>query len=354
MDNDQRPVTGFSFGARKLRHLFFVCLVLVTWRDARAFEHHMIPWFFGVSEEVASPTIAVGDTVTWTWSDALIHSVRNPDGAFNSGLVGPSVGFTYTFVFDTPGDYYYLCDAHGASMDGTITVVASGVKFVGRVVLEGAYSESGDMSTTLGGDIPLSQPYDDAVFDGTPLDYDGAESVISFPSGTVDWLLVDLRTGSSAATAVESALQPAFLINDGLIVGLDGDTLTFDGVDQVPYHVVIRHRNHLSVMTPDPIPEFSDGVGVWDFTTGIGQAYSDGGNPQKLVDVSGIYGMFASDGNADGQTTAPDFNLWNAATTAGATGYLQADFNMDGQVTAPDFNLWNANTTAGAASQVPE
>ncbi len=31
-----------------------------------------------------------------------------------------------------------------------------------------------------------------------------------------------------------------------------------------------------------------------------------------------------------------------------------ADCNMDGSVTAPDFNLWNANTTAGAASQVPE
>jgi hypothetical protein len=68
----------------------------------------------------------------------------------------------------------------------------------------------------------------------------------------------------------------------------------------------------------------------------------------------GNFGMFACDANADGFVTAPDFNLWNVATTSGATGYEQADCNMDGFVTAPDFNLWNANTTAGASSQVPD
>lgn len=66
------------------------------------------------------------------------------------------------------------------------------------------------------------------------------------------------------------------------------------------------------------------------------------------------WGLFAADGNADGQVTAPDFNLWIAATTAGATGYAPSDYNLDGQVTAPDFNLWIANTTAGAASKVPD
>lgn len=68
----------------------------------------------------------------------------------------------------------------------------------------------------------------------------------------------------------------------------------------------------------------------------------------------GNYDLFGSDGNADGQATAPDFNIWNAATTAGATGYEPSDYNMDGQVTAPDFNIWNANTTAGATSHVPD
>lgn len=68
----------------------------------------------------------------------------------------------------------------------------------------------------------------------------------------------------------------------------------------------------------------------------------------------GNYGMFGSDGNADGQSTGLDFIAWLAATTAGATGYLPSDYNMDGQVTGLDFIVWLANTTAGAASQVPD
>ena len=68
----------------------------------------------------------------------------------------------------------------------------------------------------------------------------------------------------------------------------------------------------------------------------------------------GSWGLYAVDGNVDGQITAPNFNIWNAATTAGATGYEPSDYNLDGQVTAPDFNLWNANTTSEAASKVPD
>jgi hypothetical protein len=95
----------------------------------------------------------------------------------------------------------------------------------------------------------------------------------------------------------------------------------------------------------------SDGTGSWDFTTASTQAF--GASPMKNLG-EGSWGLYAADGNVDGQITAPDFNIWNAATTAGATGYEPSDYNLDGQVTAPDFNLWNANTTAGAASKVPD
>jgi len=208
------------------------------------------------------------------------------------------------------------------------------------------------MATDLGAGIPLTQPYSDAAFDGTALEYDGSESVVSLPSGIVDWVLVDLRTDSSAASAVVGALRPAFLDSAGSILGLDGDTLAFNGIAQAAYHVVVRHRNHLSIMTSGMVP-VTDGVATWDFTTSIGQAYSGGGNPMKDLG-SGIFGMFACDANADGDITAPDFNLWNASTSAGETGYLRADCNLDANATAGDFNFWNANTTAGAASQVPD
>lgn len=75
-------------------------------------------------------TISTGDTVRWT-NVAGNHNVNgsqstypnNPQGFGNS--VAPA-GWTYTFIFTTPGNYEYRCDPHVfAGMTGTITVINS-------------------------------------------------------------------------------------------------------------------------------------------------------------------------------------------------------------------------------------
>ena len=227
-------------------------------------------------------------------------------------------------------------------------------RLVASVFLEGPYAGSGMMAVSPGfaADRPLDQPFSDPLFDGNPLEYDGADSVLSFPAGTIDWLLVELRSDPSAASLIADSKRPAILLEDGSVVGLDGDTLRFPGITPGAYHVVFRHRNHLAVMTTTTL-DFAAGPVTVDLRTSIAGAYTSGGNAMKNLG-GGFFGMFASDGSIDGQITAPDFNLWNAATTAGVTGYVLPDHNLDGIVTAPDFNLWNANTTAGAASQVEE
>ncbi|HUF08829.1 MAG TPA: sialidase family protein [Rhodothermales bacterium] len=225
-------------------------------------------------------------------------------------------------------------------------------RLVASVFLEGPYAGSGMMAVSpdFADDRPLEQPFSDPLFDGNPLEYDGADSVLSFPSGTIDWLLVELRSDPTAASLVADSKRPAILLQDGSVVGLDGDTLRFPGVTPDAYHVVFRHRNHLAVMTATTL-DFAAGPVTVDLRTSLAGAYTSGGNAMKSLG-GGLFGMFASDGSIDGQITAPDFNLWNAATTAGVTGYVMPDYNLDGIVTAPDFNLWNANTTAGASSQV--
>jgi plastocyanin len=55
--------------------------------------------------------IAPGQTVTWTNSDGLQHTVTADDGSFDSGLLDP--GATFTQEFDTPGVYAYFCQPHG-------------------------------------------------------------------------------------------------------------------------------------------------------------------------------------------------------------------------------------------------
>ena len=227
-------------------------------------------------------------------------------------------------------------------------------RLLASVLLEGPYAGLGAMMVPaqFSDERPVKQPFSDPLFDGTPSEYDGVDSVLSFPTGTIDWILVELRSDPSAASLIADSKRPAILLEDGSVVGLDGDTLRFPDIEPGVYHVVFRHRNHLAVMTAGAF-DFAAGPATVDLTTSLAAAHTSGGNAMKSL-AGGFFGMFASDGSLDGQITAPDFNLWIAGTTAGLTGYVLPDYNLDGIVTAPDFNIWNANTTMGAASQVEE
>jgi hypothetical protein len=199
--------------------------------------------------------------------------------------------------------------------------------------------------------IPLTQPFGDPTYSDTPIAYAGNQTVAALPENVVDWVLVELRSGIEAVSAV--AQRPAFVLANGDLADLNGGPVGFLGIDSTSYYVVIRHRNHADVMSASPV-DFSSGTGSWDFTTGMAQAFSPSiAAPMKDLG-DGHFGLFAGDANLDSFITAPDFNIWNAGTSGGAAGYEAGDSNLDSFVTAPDFNLWNANTTAGAASQVPD
>ncbi len=71
-------------------------------------------------------TISVGDTVRWTWTDSLSHTVDSVTGpaTFSSGL-RTGVGSQFSQTFTQAGTSRYECVVHGiGSMGGTITVVA--------------------------------------------------------------------------------------------------------------------------------------------------------------------------------------------------------------------------------------
>lgn len=220
-----------------------------------------------------------------------------------------------------------------------------------KVFLEGPF-QSGQMSVAalFRASLPIHQPYDSSLYAGTRLEYNGTDSVETFPSDAIDWVLVSLRTAPDSASEV--AKQALILLEDGTITAPDGSTPAFESLVPGSYYVVIQHRNHLSVMSNAAV-DFSSGSGSYDFTTSLAQAYSDGGDAMVAL-PGGLYGMFGGDGNFDGQITALDFAGWLSATTAGATGYQQTDYNLDGEVTALGFVVWIHNTTAGASSQVPD
>ncbi len=55
-------------------------------------------------------TVAAGTTVTWTNEDAMLHTVTDVDGGFDSGFFGE--GESWSMTFDTPGEFEYFCLPH--------------------------------------------------------------------------------------------------------------------------------------------------------------------------------------------------------------------------------------------------
>lgn len=203
------------------------------------------------------------------------------------------------------------------------------------VFLEGPYNGS-DMSTTLkdNGYIPLTSPY-----------IQDPRVVSSIPSGVVDWVLVELRRTAGGPAVVS---RSAFLGSNGRIFTETNSTGVEMFVEKLyDYYIVVRHRNHLAVMSSSLL-DMNSGSAAWDFTTGIGQCY--GGDAANLG--GGVYGMYSGDASGNGQVQNDDKNdYWK--TQVGLSGYRSADFNLNGQVQNDDKNdLWKTNV--GKGTQVSE
>ncbi len=99
--------------------LIIQLLAIVTAADAQT--NHTILWKAPATG--TSIIVAPGDTVTWVWDDALPHTVTSSTALFDSGS-HTGLGFKYSRVFPSLGNYDYLCLIHGsASMSGTISVL---------------------------------------------------------------------------------------------------------------------------------------------------------------------------------------------------------------------------------------
>jgi plastocyanin len=59
-------------------------------------------------------TVKAGTTVTWKNLDGEPHTVVSPDGVFRSHALDQ--GDTFTFKFDKPGTYKFVCSIHPKMM----------------------------------------------------------------------------------------------------------------------------------------------------------------------------------------------------------------------------------------------
>ncbi|MCD4696367.1 MAG: hypothetical protein K8S16_09030 [Bacteroidales bacterium] len=272
----------------------------------------------------------------WYWNGWAIVNPPYPQPAIFSGET------SNTLIFLNPVDDNwlgtYVCNTGGGlSRNIIVDEITVGFSLDITAFLEGPFNGT-SLNPNLNAILPLSQPYS-----GSPWNYTGTESVASIPNtNVVDWVLIELReTTGDASTATSDSIiaqQAAFILNNGSIISLDGSSnLQFSNSIIHQLFVVIWHRNHLGVMSANPLTE-SGGIYDYDFTTGAGQAYNFG---QK--DIGGVYGMYAGDGNADGVINSDDkTNVWSIQ--AGTRGYKSGDFDMNGQVMNQDKNdVWLGN-----------
>lgn len=205
--------------------------------------------------------------------------------------------------------------------------------------LEGSFNNNTQtMNTTLRSKdlLPNTQPFNTA-----PWWYAGNQATPTLPSQVVDWVLIELRPQQNTTQIAER--HAALLFADGSIRATNGNTFITLSANINPtlaYYVIVRHRNHLGVMSAQALPVSN--TMTWNFSTQVQQAYGIG---QQIYSASGIALLRAGDADASGNITVADFNVYNSMTAL-LNGYYKPDFNLDGNITVADFNLYHPNASS--------
>ena len=221
---------------------------------------------------------------------------------------------THTFGIDaTPSSYPgYNCggtlQCWAISTTGLVTINAPsvtvgdcGVNFFLKAFLDGAYTSGTLMSDALrtANLVPTTQPYTGLgyTYTGSPTGLTIAPSVLAVTGADaiVDWVVVELRNPTTPATVVHS--KPALLQRDGDVVDTDGATYLNFPVAAGNYHVALRHRNHLGVMTGAPIALTTDPANTTiDLRS---QSFATWGSNARVL-KSANFCLWAGDATGDG------------------------------------------------------
>ncbi len=127
-----------------------------------------------------------------------------------------------------------------------------------KIFLQGAYnSATNEMDINL--TLPHLSPYSE-----------DARTVNDIPVDVVDWILVQLRKTPSGSTIVSKS---AFLRKDGRIISDDGSEQIQLNASEDNYYIVIKHRNHLAVMSSSAVSLNRTSTILYDFTLGEDKFY---------------------------------------------------------------------------------
>ena len=244
-------------------------------------------------------------------------------------------GQSYYWNGNTWSDLYSDDASANFCIKGLVSQPAGTVLLKARLLLQGA-CEAGNDRMTASHTIPLQSPYSE-----------DSRTLSDLPPEGVDWVLIQLRSTPDGPALCSKSL----LVNqDGCLIADDGSPSGVD-LDAPPdaYYLVIRHSNHVAVMSSTAVPLSAAAAETYDFTTGVDKVHGGGG---CLEVAAGVWANCCGDANQDGVVTTRDYVvLYNALSES--PGYHAADFNLDGRVNAEDFALWLDRARTAASTTVP-
>lgn len=201
-----------------------------------------------------------------------------------------------------------------------------------KVLLGGAYNATtGLMATSLKTTGALTNHFPTTVI----------------PANAVDSINIEIRNAPTAAAAGLRLYQPAWLLSDGTIRSFADTSKAYIEFPTPAgnYYLVVRHRNHLPIMSA-PAQSLSPATpAAYDFTTSQSSAY--GVNPMQQVGSK--FALYPGDSNASGNISVADANA--VLGQLNVLGYNIHDINLSGIVSAADANIIFGNVNK--LSRVP-
>lgn len=305
-----------------------------------------------LSEEVAGGS-NLDITAQWNASDELTDFDRT-----NSGISHYDATDGWSLLTAdlgaAAGSDPYTRTLNGASEMGVYAVgnevLLHKLRLNIDALLAGAYDAAGEMTDFLRTSSLTStttEPFTALGFThvgaGGGETFDPAILSTTGSGAIVDWVFVEIRTGTGNGTKV--ATRSALIQADGDIVDVDGTSpLQILGAADGNYYVLVRHRNHLGVLSNATL-SLSNSPTSLDFKTTNTNVT---GGALALDDLGGgFYGMVSGDFDINGQVQNTDNN--GLIPTIGLSGYQQGDFDLNNQVQNTDLqNLLIPNLGKGA------
>jgi hypothetical protein len=264
---------------------------------------------------------------------------------FDAELNGNTEGILEPYRFDGLNwEYRSISDSDAAlnfvETDGvdafsTWTLAEGGLKIAPKLLLSGNYTGSGAMSDQLrsSGLLPDTEPYTALGFNhvgGGGEMVDAALFNLTGNNAIVDWVMLELRDKLNHTTVLRT--RSALLQKDGDIVDLNGSSpVAWQGMAADDYYLVVRHRNHLGIMSAGIIA-LTTASTAYDFTQSEANTYGGANGIKNLG--GGFFGLYSGDVNHNGQVQNTD--ITTLLPTIGNAGYLQSDLDLNGQVQNTD------------------